>query len=349
MSAPAATGPAPKAAAHVRDSKSRLAAPGASRPPAPGSRFPIPADSRYDPPCAISTTTSSPTGLRRQPAGGVPRRPRPDRAADADDDPRDELLREHVHAAGRDAGHRCPDAHLHAGRGTADGGAPDDRQHLRAGGRRRDRRRPRPASCSAWASGRRRWRSTWADGALSICVDGPGPPEFRAPGVAAAPTSCARSGSIRRRRCAPACPLKRCRAACRSSMCRSPRAPPWMPRSPTLRRCGALRVRSPAGTSACSCSALEPASDEVTVYSRMFAPDRAWPRTPRPAAPADRSAVTSWAMACARERLATWSACRAWRWDARAAFTCASRDGPAAITRVQVGGSSQVKGAGSAV
>ena len=71
--------------------------------------------------------------------------------------------------------------------------------------------------------------------------------------------------------------------------------------------------------------AIEPAGSEVTVYSRMFAPGLGVAEDPA-------TGGASGPLGCylvkhglvPRARCGTWSACRAWRWAARAAFTCGS-------------------------
>ena len=70
-------------------------------------------------------------------------RPRIGRRDDAADRPRDELLRDDVHPAARAERYGRAHAHFHARRRIADGGSPDDRQHVRAGASRNDRARPR--------------------------------------------------------------------------------------------------------------------------------------------------------------------------------------------------------------
>jgi predicted PhzF superfamily epimerase YddE/YHI9 len=61
---------------------------------------------------------------------------------------------------------------------------------------------------------------------------------------------------------------------------------------PDLAALRSLRSAFPDGHNAVFLFSVEPAGSDVTVYSRMFAPVSASPRTRPPAAPAARSAAT---------------------------------------------------------
>ena len=222
---------------------------------------------------------------------------------DADDHPRDELLRVHVHLSAGDRRHRRPHADLHAGRGAADGGTPDDRQHVRAGAGRGDHAGTGRSSSSASASDRRRCRSS-GRGRARLRVDDAEEPDVRRRDRRPRRRSRERSASTRgdlaaRRR------RSWCRAACRSCSPRSRRAPPSTASSIDLRAYAAV----------CTASGLdEPAALHLHDGSRRLAAATkrstaacsrrasASPRIRRPAAPAARSAATCSSTASSRAR-----------------------------------------------
>ena len=158
------------------------------------------------------------------------------------------------------------------GRRAADGGASDDRQHVRAGAHRVDRRRTRPVRVRpgrradarrAAVEGRRTRRSR---GWISDC---------RSSGrQSCRPMQIMRAVGVDPRRVREHRPCRSKKISCGVPFicCRWRPAPRSMPRTPDMRGapvdCGA---RSPAITSACYLFTTEPTEPGVTAYSRMFA------------------------------------------------------------------------------
>ena len=156
----------------------------------------------------------------------------------------------------------------------ADGRPSDHRHHVRAGGAAASSRRGRRAvgvraQRRPDAGGARRGRAT-------TC---------RSRGwIRAGPSSARRRSAAARhhpRRSDSIPPRGRDRAADRRGLVRHAvpatsrcaRARPWMPPNPTRARCARCRARLPAGTSASFVFSTEAVEPDVTVYSRMFAPE----------------------------------------------------------------------------
>ena len=205
------------------------------------------------------------------------------------------------------ARHRHPDANLHAGRGAADGRAPDYRQHVCAGARTGDRRGPRSVRVRA---GRRAdaGGTSMAHDALEFAWMDQRPPEVRAPAAA-------RLDIVEAAGVDPAA-VDRTGLPIEEISCgvpfiyraRAPRAPPSTPPSPTLAAMRGLKSAFPGnhiGVFVFSDRAGRCWGDASTAGCSR--PASAFPRTPPPAARAGRwaaiSSGTSWCPAIGR---ATW-------------------------------------------
>ena len=193
---------------------------------------------------------------------------------------------------------RCQDAHLHARRGAADGGTSDDRQHVRARARRRDRR------------GRERFVFELGVGPTPVSLEWNGPRAGVRVDDAAAADVRRRASRIAERSRRPsesrrpisstACRSRSSRAACRFCSCRYARARRSTPSRSIVRHC--KRVCREAGLDELPVFIFTtdraPAALARPCTAACWRQDSASRRIPRPAARAGRSAATCCTTAC---------------------------------------------------